>query len=627
MDTQIRKLEELARSPGLSGSDRALRLATLATAELAADTGTELDRAVEHLRQALEESPVYDPRRVYYYLMSLGMTHLRRLEVTGRRDDLVAGTSRLEQARELAGSAAHVYWTMCSNPLAHAYRMSGRRDLGRRVALSGLRGHAWTVLLQSNASDVHDAARHAADDALDVARWCMEDNDPEGAATALDAGRGLILYTATETRDAETRLLALGEHHLAQQWQQALAMAGPLEVPSELRRRVVSALARIPLLPDGSLAASPAEGSARLLDPPSVHEVRAALGALNADALVYLVPGDERSGAAVVIPANDVPSWMMLPELNARRLADFDRYLTGAAESMTGAETIGDGEGSWDPLHRSRRALEEVCDWAWDAAIGPLLAEHLSLPADRPIRLVLIPMRELTRVPWYAARHRVGGRTEYALHRAVLSYAASARLLCESAWRGDVLLTATGLVVGDPDTHGEGRDLPAARAEASAIRETFYPAARYVGRRADGTPSLEGAGTRADTIDWLADPNGGSVVHLACHGVVRSGRADQTSYLLLAGGHLSAEELIKLLAVRPGRNIALAVLAACSSAEPSRGYDEAFSLATAFLASNVRSVISRQWSVPDAPTSDLMFMLHYYLREEGLPPADTLREA
>jgi CHAT domain-containing protein len=38
-------------------------------------------------------------------------------------------------------------------------------------------------------------------------------------------------------------------------------------------------------------------------------------------------------------------------------------------------------------------------------------------------------------------------------------------------------------------------------------------------------------------------------------------------------------------------------------------------------------VISAQWSVSDAPTSLLMFMVHHFMREEELPPVDALREA
>lgn len=617
-------MADLAALPGQSPTERAVRLATLGTAELSLDTPEGVDQAISHLQQAVELSPEHDPRRPFY-LMSLGTAHLRRTEMTGHRDDLVAGISALERARAVGDSATNAYWTLAANPLAMGYRLSGRREFGRQIALSGLRGHAWSVLLQANTGDVHTAARHAAGDALDVARWCLQDNDPAGAAAALDAGRGLILYAATQTRDVESTLLAAGEAALAQRWRQAVTTVGPADVPPDLRRQVVSVLAGIPLLPDGSMAAAPATGTAKLLDPPAAHEVRAALSTLGMDALVYLVPGDDGVGAAVVVPVDDDPSWLVLPELRSTPTEVFDEYLADTARGMADP---GDPDLWRDAVRRSRGGLDRLCGWAWDAAIGPLLERHLRIPAGRPPRLVLIPIRELSRIPWHAAHPPGTGR--YALQSAVFSYTPSARMLCEVAWRGGVPVSAGGLVVGDPDTGGEGRDLPAARLEALAVRDTFYPQARYVGRLADGSTSPQGAGRPAEVTAWLADQDGGAMVHLACHGILRRASGDaETAYLLLAGQerHLAAERLLDILTTRPGRDISLAVLAACTSGVSSRGHDEAFSLGTTLLAGGVRTVISAQWSVPDAPTSVLMFMVHHYLREGGLPPADALRAA
>lgn len=124
------------------------------------------------------------------------------------------------------------------------------------------------------------------------------------------------------------------------------------------------------------------------------------------------------------------------------------------------------------------------------------------------------------------------------------------------------------------------------------------------------------------------------MLHLACHATVRAGIRDQrpmdqeTAFLVLADGKwLSAEVLLDALDAAKSRDLALVVLAACSSGELGRGYDEAFSLATAFLTRNIRSVISTGWSVGDAATSHFMFVFHYFLRECGLRPADALRAA
>ena len=68
------------------------------------------------------------------------------------------------------------------------------------------------------------------------------------------------------------------------------------------------------------------------------------------------------------------------------------------------------------------------------------------------------------------------------------------------------------------------------------------------------------------------------------------------------------------------------VLSACSTHVVGDRYDEAFSLATAFLAAGARTVIGSLWNIPDGPTSWLAFLFHRH-RSAGAPPADALRAA
>lgn len=633
----LSRLKEWAAQPGLSGPERATRLAAVVGAMQTVDTLASLEEASEVARQVLALSPPNDPRRPYY-LFAAAMIHGRRAEITGDRGgtEIARAIALFEEARGLAASSTHALWNTLTTPLAHLYRLSGRKDLARHTALTGLRGHAWSTLLQSNIADMHAAARHAAGSALDTARWCLEDNNAEDAVNALELGRGLIQYAASENRDVDTRLAAAGQPQLATRWRHAQENAPLHEVPATLRQQVASVLAGVPLDPDGTPTAAPAETNARLLEPPSTHEIRAALAALGTDALVYLMPGDDGSGAAVVVPADGAAEWLRLPELNQRSLTGFERFIAGQARSA--ALEQADARDAGFAQHTNVNANSErpdsevgrVCDWAWRSAIGPLLERFLHLPEGRPIRLVLIPVRELSRVPWHAARYRdASGRRRYALESAVFSYAASARSLCETAWRPQVAVGGPALIVSDPDTAHQASDLPAARLEARAVKDVFYPDAHFLGRLPDGSGAPQGEASADQVKKWLADPEAGSVVHLACHAFVRAGTGpDETSYLLLANGQrLGTEEMIGTMTGACGRTLALAVLAACNSAESSRGYDQAFSLATAFVANNTNSVISAQWSVPDVQTSLLMFMFHHYINAERMSPVDALRQA
>jgi hypothetical protein len=620
-DDQITALRSLADAPGLSDIERAMRLGNLGSRLLETDSGTRtgVERAIAALEQAVDLSPSHDPNRSQH-LMTAGMAYVRIHDLAEDRAALRRGTALLEEAREAAGTVAHAYWTQAALPLAHAYRMAGRMELGRRTAMTALRGYAWGALLQSDPAEVSNAARSAAHDAIAIARMCLTDSDAAAAATALDAGRGLMLYAATETRNLTGRLEASGHQRLAREWREEVARVGVTEAAPELRRRVIAAVAGIPLDADGTMLSSPASGSARRLDPPSLDEVRAALTALELDALVYLMPGDKGPGAAVVVARSNEPVAFALPGLG--ETPEFDRLVIAGVDRRREIAAQDAAEGH----------LEGVCAWAWRVAIGPLLEHGIEPPDGRPPRIVLVPMRELALVPWHAASRLVGGRPRYAVEDAVFSYATSARLLCDAAWAPPVSTVDGGLFVGDPDAGENVADLPDARAEALAVRAAFYPGARYVGRGSDDDAAADGAGTRQDVLTWLADPAGGGLLHLACHGVVRAGDVggphSGESYLALAGGdRLGAGELLRRATADGGRPIGLVVLAACRSGVPARGYDEAFSLATTFLAGGVGSVISAQWSVPDAPTSVLMFMFHHFLRHEHMRPVDALRAA
>ncbi|WP_117212342.1 CHAT domain-containing protein [Allorhizocola rhizosphaerae] len=614
--------------PGADSSPlgRASQLSIAALQRLMAVDGSAVGQtqAIDDLARAVELSAGTPLQAMYLLTLACGL--LARYEAAHRREDLKQATSLLERARAETGSELDLIWTLCANPLAHAYRLAGRRELGRRTALEGLRGHAWNTLLQQSTMMNDFMLSSAPADAVDVARWCLSDGDSGGAAAALDAGRAQRLYAAIEWRDVEDRLRSVGQSALAQRWRDA-SRGNPMGAPMELRREVMNVLI-------GRSGESRAMTSAQILDPPTPHEIRAALTRLGLDALVYLMAGDAAFGAAVVVPAQEPITHVILPDLNSAMVRQMDARIAAVSRELADAGERG-RRGLRDLAAESESRLETVCRWAWSGAIGPMLNRHLSLPEGRPLRLALIPMDELTRIPWHAAMREAGGRREYAIDKISFSYAPSARLLCETAWRTAVPIDDRGLVVADPNTGGLAPDLPAARAEARAIRESFYPRARLLGREPDGTDCADGEGTMGQVTSWFTDPDAGTMTHLAVHGEAlgpgkRAARPDASSYLLLAGappGRFSAEQVIGTLTQPGNRDIALAVLAGCRTGESTEGWDEAFSIGTALLASGVRTVISSQWSVPDNPTSIMMYLFHHYLRSEGLAPGVALREA
>jgi hypothetical protein len=620
-DADVAALEARARAAGLSDADRVAACAVVAGVLLRGGVETDrarVDRAITWMRAALDVR-VTDAAQRAVYLQGLALGLFRRSELTNARADLDEAAGLLEEARTLAGGPQHPMWAAINEMLSYTESRGGAApSAARRTSLEGLRGHVWRVLTQSDLSAASLAARDAAEHAVAAARGFLRDNQPAEALAALDAGRGLALFAATEQRNVAHRLREAGLDDLAERWRVAAARGDPAQLSGELRHEVLAALA-------GHSSA------ARLLDAPSVVEVRDALATIDADVLVYLVPGEQAwPGFAVTVPRDGPPGFASLPNLVVDKDVELERYLK-ALDTRDGAHR----ELEPRPGRTFEDCLATLCDWAWRAAIGPLLERYLPsvhlARADRPPRVVLIPMGTLSRVPWHAARRGDGA---YAIELAAFSMAPSARMLCRSAAADPVLQAPVGLVVGDPDTRRPGQaqpeapDLLAARLEAYAVHRSLYPGGRYVGRRPDGRVSPSGAGTRSDVRDWLTSgaPGVGGTLHLACHGVVRPGAG--TSYLLLAGGErLTAEELIGLMETAPERTIGLVVLAACRTAQSVTGYDEAYSLGTAFLAGGARSVLSTQWSIPDRDTSVLMFMFHHLLIAEHRPAWDALRRA
>ncbi|MEU8773575.1 CHAT domain-containing protein [Streptomyces sp. NPDC048606] len=538
-------------------------------------------------------------------------------------------------------------------------RARGDRQAARSIAADALRATAYGVLLQSGTADAATAAAWASGTATTVAHWCLADGQPAEAAATLDACRGLVLHAATTARTAERRLTDAGYGPLAERWARALAAGAP---PSALRREVLDVLSAL----DGGAAD-------RLLSPPGVPRTAAALRTLGRDALVYLLPAGpagtvgEDAGAALVVTADGRTGVVPLPLLRedaepmrqllarpqdgpVRRargtaaapeaggpgwgtgfdpVAAFDRLAslaTGRSRRDVGA---GPGAPVPQPVRPLSQRLDGVCDWAWRAVADPLahgLRQDVRVaPAGRAPRLVLVPMGDLSAVPWHAARSaEAGGGRHYALDTAEFTYTASARLLCEVAERPARPRTDAALIVGDPTG-----DLPFAGREAVAVREAYYPRAAFLGRAGtSGATTPTGTGRPQEVLAWLRSGDGrGGTLHLACHATVVE-NARHSAALLLHGGHLAAEELTEAVdGDADDGHPDLVVLAACRSHVSGRGTNEAYTLATAFLTAGARSVVGSLWPVPDEATSLLMFMTHHYLRAEGREPAEALRLA
>ncbi|MFE0582919.1 CHAT domain-containing protein [Streptomyces sp. NPDC058874] len=684
----IAALDLVRSTAGMPSTQRAGMLAAIGTARAARAYGSRdrsaLRDAAAVLRAARDAAvrgdDVWLGSGMLIGLLGCGEAVLGR--PWSRRRRLDEAIEVLDQTYRETGGPEHPFRAHSGFLFAKSLRLrddgaAGDRQRSRRIAADALRATAYGVLLQAGTADAATAAAGASATALSVAHWCLADGEPAEAAWTLDACRGLVLHAATTARTVERRLSDAGHGALADRWARVLASgAAPA---SALRREVLDVLLAL----DGDAAA-------RLLSPPGVPRIAAALRTLGRDALVYLLPAGppgsvgEGAGAALVVAADGRTGVVPLPLLREdaepirqylvrpeggpvrqarmtatppertgpRRdagvapadgfdpaavfdpVAAFDALTTVTTTERGGRPArrdMGSGPGTHVPP-RARslsQRLDRLCAWAWQAVAEPLACgldrDVPVAPAGRAPRLVLVPMGELSAVPWHAAwSTRSGGGRRYALDTAEFTYTASARLLCEVAERPARPRTDAALIVGDPTG-----DLPFAGREAAAVREAYYPQAVYLGRAgAGGLTTPGGTGRPQEVLAWLRSGAGrGGTLHLACHATVVE-NVRHSAALLLHGGNLAAEELTETIdGDADGGHPDLVVLAACRSHVSGRGTNEAYTLATAFLTAGARSVVGSLWPVPDEATSLLMFMTHHYLRAEGRGPAEALRLA
>lgn len=255
----------------------------------------------------------------------------------------------------------------------------------------------------------------------------------------------------------------------------------------------------------------------------------------------------------------------------------------------------------------------EVSGSLFDDLIRPWLA---TVPAGE--RIVFIPDKVLHRVPFGVLRN--GSRWLIETHPVAI--APSATLYVNALERRDSRPPdpARGLVVGEPaiDRNLAGNEtlssLPAAAAEARRI-------ARQTGSRL-----LEGPA--ASKAAFLAAAPGAEWIQFSGHAVIDPSNTLLSKLVLAPGrdgdpGALTAREIYsqKLGGTR------LVVLAACDTGnEYVPGGEGITSLARAFLAAGVPTVVASLWSVDDEATAQLFKVFHRNLLAGG-DPVEALRAA
>ncbi|MFB8415190.1 CHAT domain-containing protein [Streptomyces albidoflavus] len=602
---------------------------------------TELRAALDEPRQYRDQE--YDRRGALG--LRLLFEVIRGTGSAGQLDEAIAELTRVRRLIAQGHGQANRVDVLTKLAEAHARRAATPAapgtlaDLEACVAVlrEALGELAADVLLQEGAGHGLSAALQGTLLSSRLASIAFRAGRPAEAVQDLERGRALVLRSASAARGIPALLDAAGHPALARQWRARTVDDAP-PVPSGLRRQALAALGVRRGDPQGP-------GAPRLLGGATADGLAAGLAATGTDALVYLMagvptPARDFPGRALILTPGAEPVALALPGLFRPGSAALDRYLEAAAERSRvltaprpGRQAAAACEARW------QSALTELCDWAGEAVMAPLLAAVRQARPDggapaRPPRIVLVPCGPLGVVPWHAARLPAtpgGPGPRYAVHEAVLSYASSgAQFLAASARRRLPLAAGPQVLLADPEL-----SLPWAEMETAALRATCYPAALRYGefRTADG--ERDAAGTPEDVLAVL--PGGtipASLVHLSCHAVAAARPTESALRLAVPPGAPAGAERLTVAGIldafadqEPGPAGPLVVLSACETDLSGGHHDEALTLATALVASGAADVVGSRWAVRDGPTSVMTAVLHHHLTEGRLAPPDALRAA
>jgi hypothetical protein len=601
-----------------------------------------LDRAIALLADA-GTTPGLGLRERPNVLQLHGYALQTRHHMTREARDLSNAISLLEDARRaVEQELGSPYASSVLLSLAFAYRTRGNEALGDtgravRIGLAGLREHAGDVLLQDGDDNALHMARRGSDDATQMARWFLARGRHEAAIGAIELGRGMVLHAATAGDSLSEALAAAGHPALAAAWAARAAgrgqRGGPgyngAESDDDLRYRAMRAL-------EGTRA------EAALLSPPTTQDITAALRRSGADVLCYLLPRHEGGagmdcGMSLLVSRTGTVGWIPLPQLRAGNGSPVHDFLQArrAAEHATAGSVAASRE-KW------RKTLDAVCDWAWEAVTGPLLKAvsrdeaAARTPQARPPRVVLVPAGELGVIPWHAARRSQGGSPpRYACQDAIFSYASSARQFIEASRRIVRPWPQAPVLISDGD-----RSLEDAATEVAHLHSAYYAGGHVFGSVRGDLPADVPGRTPARPADVLAalphgSSPGASVLHFGCHGSVSVPVLGASLRLGAgpAGGELavSVRDILRQARTAPpsatGASGGLVILAACLTDVTETDYDEALTLATAFLAAGSSGVVAARWAVPDLETMLFMAIFHHLLNAGNAGPAHALRDA
>ncbi|ACC85032.1 CHAT domain-containing protein [Nostoc punctiforme] len=249
------------------------------------------------------------------------------------------------------------------------------------------------------------------------------------------------------------------------------------------------------------------------------------------------------------------------------------------------------------------------------------------LPKEETARVIFIPQDALFLVPFPALQDSSG---QYLIDKHTILTAPSIQIL-ESTHKLRQKVPGSAkdiLIVGNPTMPKVSKNprespqqlgaLPGSEKEALAIA-SFWKTQALIGNQA----------TKKAVLQKLPLAK---IIHLATHGLLDDIRGLGSSIVFAPEGQdnglLTAEDILKLYTALQGSTLSaeLVVLSACDTGQGRLTGDGVIGLSRSIIAAGVPSVIVSLWSIPDAPTAELMTEFYENFRKNP-DKATALRQA
>jgi hypothetical protein len=462
--------------------------------------------------------------------------------------------------------------------------------------------------------DFANLAADAAALALGCARPGEEAVAAARALTLLEAGRGVLISQALDTRSdlsdlrAQEPALANRFAALRELLDQPDSLASPgadmaiessTQAASRTNRRHQASEEYAKLIDTIR-----AEHQPGFLLPPSFEEL---LGQASQGPIAVLNVSRNRSDA-LVLTAHGVTA-IPLPALTAAVVKDHvSSFQAALADSA-------DYSGSLVQRHDAQEAIFNTLEWLWDQVAAPVLAALEGQPGFDSIsggqRMWWIPGGQLSQLPIHAAGYH---RDTNALHpktvmdRVVSSYTPSIQALLYARRQApesgrkppQSLVVAIPVVAEEPSIPG----LEEIAREVTGIWDELPRPTLLVGEPCP--PALAQIATietpSADTI--LAHLRNASIAHFAAHGIADADEPSHSGLVLDSDG---TRLTVASVAASRLDKAKLAYLSACHTAITSipELVDESIHLAAAFQLAGFPQVIGTLWHILDKDAADI----------------------